>query len=117
MPKTTWTIYEIRHQRSPGAPIIARYQFTDGQGKRRHFATKARAKLQAAKDKALYHQEGRLAAGLTGLALCFIAVSAGVQLGPDAALRSVSRKLTRFRASILDPGTLWSAFEILARAD
>ena len=42
-----------------------RYQFTDGQGKRRHFATKAKAKVEAAKDKALYRQEGRLAAGLT----------------------------------------------------
>jgi hypothetical protein len=28
-------------------------------------ATKAKAKVEAAKDKALYHQEGRSAAGLT----------------------------------------------------
>jgi hypothetical protein len=64
MPKTDWKIYEIQHRRSPNAPLKTRYQFTDGQGKRRHFATKAKAKVEAAKDKALYHQEGRLAAGL-----------------------------------------------------
>jgi hypothetical protein len=34
-------------------------------GKRRHFATKSKAKVEAARDKALYHQQGRLAAGLT----------------------------------------------------
>jgi site-specific recombinase XerC len=65
MPKTDWKIYDIQHRRGPEAPLKIRYQFTDGQGKRRHFATKAKAKLEAAKDKALYHQEGRLAAGLT----------------------------------------------------
>ena len=65
MLKTTWKIYQIQHRRSPEAPTTTRYQFTDGKGKRRHFATKAKAKLQAAKDRALYHQEGRLAAGLT----------------------------------------------------
>jgi hypothetical protein len=65
MLKTTWKIYQIQHRRSPEAPTTTRYQFTDGKGKRRHFATKAEAKLQAAKDRALYHQEGRLAAGLT----------------------------------------------------
>jgi site-specific recombinase XerC len=65
MPKTDWKIYEIQHRRGPGAPLKTRYQFTDGQGKRRHFATKAKAKIEAARDKALYHQEGRLAAGLT----------------------------------------------------
>src|ERR1700742_4762187 len=47
------------------SPIATRYQFTDGQGRRRDFATKAKARLEAAKDKALYHQEGRLAASLT----------------------------------------------------
>jgi site-specific recombinase XerC len=65
MPKTDWKIYEIQHRRGPSAPLKTRYQFTDGQGKRRHFATKAKAKIEAGKDKALYHQEGRLAAGLT----------------------------------------------------
>jgi hypothetical protein len=65
MPKTDWKIYAIQHRRGPGAPLNTRYQFTDGQGKRRHFATKAKARVEAAKDKALYHQEGRLAAGLT----------------------------------------------------
>jgi site-specific recombinase XerC len=65
MPKTTWKIYEIQHRRSPDSPVMTRYQFTDGQGKRRHFATKAKAKLEAANDRALYHQEGRSAAGLT----------------------------------------------------
>lgn len=65
MPKTTWKIYEIKHRRSPESPITKRYQFTDGKGKRRHFATRAKAKLEAAKDRALYHQEGRSAAGLT----------------------------------------------------
>jgi hypothetical protein len=65
MPKTDWKIYEIQHRRSPDAPLKTRYQFTDGRGKRRHFATKAKAKVEAAKDKALYHQEGRSAAGLT----------------------------------------------------
>jgi hypothetical protein len=65
MPKTDWKIYEIQHRRGPDASLNTRYQFTDGQGKRRHFATKAKAKIEAGKDKALYHQEGRLAAGLT----------------------------------------------------
>jgi hypothetical protein len=65
MPKTDWKIYEIQHRRSPDAPLKTRYQFTDGQGRRRHFATKAKAKIESGKDKALYHQEGRLAAGLT----------------------------------------------------
>jgi hypothetical protein len=65
MPKTDWKIYEIQHRRGPGASLKTRYQFTDGQGKRRHFATKAKARVEAGKDKALYHQEGRLAAGLT----------------------------------------------------
>jgi hypothetical protein len=65
MPKTDWKIYEIQHRRGPVAPLKTRYQFTDGQGKRRHFATKAKAKIEAGRDKALYHQEGRLAAGLT----------------------------------------------------
>jgi hypothetical protein len=65
MPKTDWKIYEIQHRRSPDAPLKTRYQFRDGQGKRRHFATKAKAKVKAARDRALYHQEGRLAAGLT----------------------------------------------------
>jgi len=65
MPKTDWKIYEIQHRRSPDAPLKTRYQFTDGQGKRRHFATKAKARIEAGRDKALYHQEGRLAAGLT----------------------------------------------------
>lgn len=65
IPKTDWKIYEIQHRRGPDAPLKTRYQFTDGQGKRRHFATKAKAKIEAGKDKALYHQEGRLAAGLT----------------------------------------------------
>jgi site-specific recombinase XerC len=65
MPKTDWKIYEIQHRRGPDAPLRTRYQFTDGQGKRRHFATKAKARIESGKDKALYHQEGRLAAGLT----------------------------------------------------
>jgi hypothetical protein len=65
IPKTTWKIYEIQHRRSPDSALTTRYQFTDGKGKRRHFATKAKAKLEAAKDRALYHHEGRLAAGLT----------------------------------------------------
>jgi site-specific recombinase XerC len=65
MPKTDWKIYEIQHRRGPDASLKTRYQFTDGQGKRRHFATKSKAKIEAGKDKALYHQEGRLAAGLT----------------------------------------------------
>jgi hypothetical protein len=65
MPKTDWKIYEIQHRRGADAPLRTRYQFTDGKGKRRHFATKAKAKVEAGKDKALYHQEGRLAAGLT----------------------------------------------------
>jgi hypothetical protein len=65
MPKTTWKIYEIQHRRSPHSALTTRYQFTDGKGRRRHFATKAKAKLEASKDRALYHQEGRLAAGLT----------------------------------------------------
>jgi hypothetical protein len=46
-------MYEIQHRRSPDATVTTRYQFTDGQGKRRHFATKAKAKLEAAKDRAL----------------------------------------------------------------
>jgi hypothetical protein len=57
MPKTDWKIYEIQHRRGPDAPLRTRYQFTDGQGKRRHFATKAKAKIESGKDKALYHQE------------------------------------------------------------
>jgi hypothetical protein len=65
MPKTDWRIYEIQHRRGPSEQVKIRYQFTDGRGKRRHFATKAKAKLEAGKDKALYHREGRLAAGLT----------------------------------------------------
>jgi hypothetical protein len=65
IPKTTWKIYEIQHRRSPDSALTTRYQFTDGKGKRRHCATKAKAKLEAAKDRALYHHEGRLAAGLT----------------------------------------------------
>jgi hypothetical protein len=64
MAKTDWKIYEIQHRRGPDAPLKTRYQFTDGQGRRRHFATKAKA-IEAVKYKALYHQEGRLATGLS----------------------------------------------------
>ena len=41
-----------------------RYQFVDGHGRRRHFSTKARAKLERDKAKALFTQEGKLAAGM-----------------------------------------------------
>ena len=62
--KTTWEIYEIQHRRGLGYPVTARYQFVDGHGKRRHFNTKARAKLERDKAKALFVQEGKLAAGM-----------------------------------------------------
>jgi integrase len=62
--RTTWEIYEIQHSRGPGYPVRARYQFVDGHGKRRHFATKVRAKLERDKAKALFTQEGKLAAGM-----------------------------------------------------
>jgi hypothetical protein len=62
--KTTWEIYEIQHCRGPGYPVRSRYQFVDGHGKRRHFATKARARLERDKAKALFTQEGKLAAGM-----------------------------------------------------
>jgi hypothetical protein len=41
-----------------------RYQFVDGHGRRRHFSTKIRAKLERNKAKALFAQEGKLAAGM-----------------------------------------------------
>ena len=41
-----------------------RYQFVDGHGQRRHFSAKARAKLERDKAKALFTQEGKLAAGM-----------------------------------------------------
>ena len=62
--KTTWEIYEIQHCRGSGYPVRSRYQFVDGHGKRRHFATKTRAKLERDKAKALFNQEGKLAAGM-----------------------------------------------------
>src|SRR6516225_3950718 len=62
--RTTWEIYQIQHCRGPGYPVKERYQFVDGHGRRRHFSTKARAKLERGKAKALYTQEGKLAAGM-----------------------------------------------------
>jgi integrase len=58
-----WVIYEIRHRMTSSSPVVTRYQFTDGRGRRRHFGTRSKARLEAGKDKALYKQEGRLAAG------------------------------------------------------
>jgi len=52
--KTTWEIYGIRHCRGPGYPVSVRYQFVDGHGRRRHFSTKVRAKLERDKAKALF---------------------------------------------------------------
>jgi hypothetical protein len=51
MPKTDWRIYEIQHRRGPSEQVKIRYQFTDGRGKRRHFATKAKAKLRPGRIK------------------------------------------------------------------
>ena len=62
--KTTWEIYEIRHSRGLGYPVTVRHQFVDGHGQRRHFRTKVRAKLERDKAKALFIQEGKLAAGM-----------------------------------------------------
>jgi hypothetical protein len=62
--RTTWEIYQIQHCRGPGCPVKERYQFVDGHGRRRHFSTKARAKLERDKAKALFTQEGKLAAGM-----------------------------------------------------
>ena len=62
--RTTWEIYQIQHCRGPRYPVKERYQFVDGHGRRRHFSTKARAKLERGKAKALYTQEGKLAAGM-----------------------------------------------------
>jgi hypothetical protein len=62
--RTTWEIYEIQHRRGPGYPVRERYQFVDGQGRRRHFSTKVRAKLERDKARALFTQEGKLAAGM-----------------------------------------------------
>ncbi len=59
-----WVIYKIKHRMTSSSPVVTRYQFTDGRGRRRHFGTQTKAKLKAAKDKALYQQEGKLAAGL-----------------------------------------------------
>jgi integrase len=59
-----WVIYKIQHRMTSSSPVVTRYQFTDGRGRRRHFGTQTKAKLEAAKDKALYQQEGKLAAGL-----------------------------------------------------
>jgi integrase len=59
-----WVIYKIQHRMTSSSPVVTRYQFTDGRGQRRHFGTQTKAKLEAAKDKALYQQEGKLAAGL-----------------------------------------------------
>ena len=62
--RTTWEIYEIQHCRGPGCPVRERYQFVDGHGRRRHFSTKVRAKVERDKAKALFTQEGKLAAGM-----------------------------------------------------
>jgi integrase len=62
--RTTWEIYQIQHCRGLGYPVKVRYQFVDGHGRRRHFSTKARAKLERDKAKALFNQEGRPAAGM-----------------------------------------------------
>lgn len=62
--RTTWEIYEIQHCRGPGYPVKSRYQFVDGHGKRRHFATKTRARLERDKARTLFAQEGKLAAGM-----------------------------------------------------
>jgi integrase len=62
--KTTWEIYEIQHCRGPGYSVRERFQFVDGHGKRRHFSSKATAKLERDKAKALFTQEGKLAAGM-----------------------------------------------------
>ena len=62
--RTTWEIYEIQHCRGPGYPDRERYQFVDGHGRRRHFSTKTRAKLERDRAKALFIQEGKLAAGM-----------------------------------------------------
>jgi integrase len=62
--RTTWEIYAIQHCRGPGYPVKDRYQFVDGHGRRRHFSTKARAKLERDKAKVLFTQEGKLAAGM-----------------------------------------------------
>ncbi len=62
--RTTWEIYEIQHCRGPGYPVRERYQFVDGHGRRRHFSTKARAKLERDRAKALFTREGKLAAGM-----------------------------------------------------
>jgi hypothetical protein len=62
--RTTWEIYEIQHSRGAGYPLGVRYQFVDGHGQRRHFSTKARARLERDKAKSLFTQEGKLAAGM-----------------------------------------------------
>src|ERR1700739_2327394 len=62
--RTTWEIYQIQHCRGPGYPVKERYQFVDGHGRRRHFSTKARAKLERDKARALFNREGQLAAGM-----------------------------------------------------
>src|ERR1700736_779643 len=50
--------------RGPGCPVRERYQFVDGHGRRRHFSTKVRAKLERDRAKALFTREGKLAAGM-----------------------------------------------------
>jgi integrase len=62
--RTTWEIYQIQHCRGPGYPVKERYQFVDGHGRRRHFSTKARAKLERDKARALFNREGQLAVGM-----------------------------------------------------
>jgi hypothetical protein len=62
--RTTWESYEIQHCRGVAYPVRVRYQFVDGNGERRHFSTKARAKLERDKARTLFTQEGKLAAGM-----------------------------------------------------
>jgi hypothetical protein len=50
----------------PETPARERYQFVDGHGRRTHFSTKVRAKLERDEAKALFAQEGKLAAGMDG---------------------------------------------------
>ena len=62
-PSEKWVIYKIKYWMTSSSPVAARYQFSDGRGRRvGTSAAQTKAKLKAAKDKALYQQEGKLAA-------------------------------------------------------
>jgi hypothetical protein len=56
----------VRFDTVPETPARERYQFVDGHGRRTHFSTKVRAKLERDKAKALFTQEGKLAADVDG---------------------------------------------------